>query len=278
MIVGFSYGSRLDKEVISDSYAFKSNENETQKYLTISDWHTKTEDVYSCIPHLDEYNGVILLGDASPELDFENEAVRNIVELAGNVSKGEKPVLYTRGNHETRGNYAGKLLDALGLSEFYYQTQIGNISFVILDSGEDKDDSHPEYGQLTDYNTYRKNQIEWLKNVTVNAEKTVVLCHSWKISDVEEDLSSIGWQEVDRLDASLLVCGHSHNCRFVGEETEDEREIEVMSKYLHIKAYMDGGNSGDVFVASHITFSESNILINAVDSTGEKVFEETVEW
>ncbi len=278
VIDGFSYGSRLGKEVVSESYSFKSNENQTQKYLTISDWHTNIEGVYSCIPHLDDYNGLILLGDASPGLDFENEAIRNIVELAGTLSKGEMPVLYTRGNHETRGNYAGKLLDALGLPEFYYQTQVGDISFVILDSGEDKDDSHPEYGSLTDYNTYRKNQIEWLKNVKVNTEKTVVLCHSWKISDVEEELSNIGWQEVDRLGAPLLVCGHSHNCRFVGEETEDQREIEVMSKYPHIKAYMDGGNSGDVFVASHITFNETEILINAVDSNGEKIFEETVKW
>ncbi len=278
VIDGFSYGSRLGKEVVSDSYTFKSNENETQKYLTISDWHTNIEGVYSCIPHLDDYNGVILLGDASPGLDFENEAVINIVELAGTLSKGEMPVIYARGNHETRGNYAGKLLNALGLSDFYYQTQIGDISFVILDSGEDKDDSHAEYGGLTDYNTYRKNQIEWLKTVTVNTEKTVVLCHSWKISDVEEELSNIGWQEIDRLGASLLVCGHSHNCRFVGEETEDQREFDVMNKYPNITAYMDGGNANDVFVASHLTFSENGILITAVNSNGENVFNKTVEW
>ncbi len=278
VIDGFSYGSRLGKEVVSDSYTFKTNENETQKYLTVSDWHTNIDGVYSCIPHLDDYNGVILLGDASPGLDFENEAAKNIVELAGTVSKGEMPIIYTRGNHETRGNYAGKLLDALGLPEFYYQTKIGDISFIILDSGEDKDDSHPEYGGLTDYNTYRKNQIEWLKNVTVDTEKAVVLCHSWKISDVEEDLSSFGWQEIDRLGTSLLVCGHSHNCRFVGTETEDESEIKMMNKYPHIKAYMDGGNTGDVFVASHITFDENNILITAVNSAGEKVFEESVKW
>ncbi len=188
------------------------------------------------------------------------------------------PVIYTRGNHETRGNYAGKLLDALGLTEFYYQTQIGDISFLILDSGEDKDDSHPEYGGLTYYNTYHKNQIDWLKNISVDTEKTVVLCHSWKISDIEEELSDIGWQEINRLGASLLICGHSHNCRFVGEETEDEREIEITEKHPHIKAYMDGGNSGDVYIASHLTFTENEILITAVNSNGEKVFEETVEW
>ncbi len=38
VIDGLSYGSRLGSEVVSRSYSFKSNEDETQKYLTVSDF------------------------------------------------------------------------------------------------------------------------------------------------------------------------------------------------------------------------------------------------
>ncbi len=276
VIEGYSYGSHTGKEVISEEYTFNVNESKNQTYLTISDWHTNLDGVYDSLPYIGEYDGVILMGDASPGLDFEGEAVRNIVELAGTVSGGTMPILYTRGNHETRGNYAGELLKALGLNEFYYQTEIGDVSVVLLDSGEDKDDSHPEYGGLNNYNDYRAKQVEWLKTVETKSEKVIVLSHSWQISDVEPELSETAWNELDRLGAALLISGHSHQCRFVGDDSEYEKE--VMQKHPEIKAYMDGGNNGDRYIASKLTISDSEILIEAYTNHGEKVFDETVAW
>ena len=123
---------------------------------------------YAAIEYVGDYDAVILMGDATPGVDYEEEVVKNIVEFAGKLSEGSMPVLYTRGNHETRGEYANKLADALGLDKFYYTADMGNYSFIVLDSGEDKDDSHAEYGGMTDYNTYRADMIEWLKGVNVN--------------------------------------------------------------------------------------------------------------
>jgi hypothetical protein len=58
-------------------------------------------------------------------VDHEQQVVNNIIRFSGDVSGGTKPVLYVRGNHETRGEYAGKLLEALGLDEFYYTAEMG---------------------------------------------------------------------------------------------------------------------------------------------------------
>ncbi len=276
IIEGYSYGSHSGKQVISEEYTFNVNESKSQTYLTISDWHTNLDGVYGALSYIGDYDGVILMGDASPGLDFEGEAVSNIVELAGTVSGGTMPIIYARGNHETRGDYASELLDALGLNEFYYQTEIGDISFVVLDSGEDKDDSHSEYGGLNNYNDYRAKQVEWLKTVETESEKVVVLSHSWQISDVEPKLSETAWNELDRLGATLVISGHSHQCRFVGDDNEHEKE--VMEKHPEIKAYMDGGNSGEDYIASKLTISESEILIEAYTDSGEKVFDEKVNW
>ncbi len=261
---------------MSEKYNFKVNETSNQTYLTVSDWHTHLDRAYNAIEYLGKYDGVILMGDATPGVDYENEVVRNIVEFAGTVSGGTKPVFYTRGNHETRGAYAGKLMTALGLNEFYYETQIGDIKFVVLDSGEDKDDSHPEYGGLDNYNEYRAKQIEWLKTVEAETNKVISLSHSWRVSDVEEDLSNIAWEELNRLGVTLMISGHTHECRFIGEN--DDREKEIFSKYPNITGYMDGGNTSEYYVASKLTINESEILIEAYTNNGEKVFDETVEW
>jgi hypothetical protein len=179
IIEDFSYGSRTGKTVCSDEFILTYNDKDNQTWLVISDWHTMLDKANAAIENLEsEYDAVILLGDSTPGVDFEEQVITNTVQFGGKVSGGTKPVLYVRGNHETRGSYADDLPVALGLEQFYYTADIGPYSFVVLDSGEDKDDSHPEYGGMTDYNTYRSDMIEWLKNVnTENMDKNCTHCY-----------------------------------------------------------------------------------------------------
>ena len=275
VIEQYSYGSRTGREVTSDEYNFVPVTGDDVTYLVISDWHTEIERVYDTLEHIGSYDAVLLMGDSSPGFDFEEEAVRNTVELAGAISEGTKPVLYTRGNHETRGEFAGKLADALGIDEFYYTAHMGNYSFVVLDSGEDKDDSHPEYGGMTDYNTHRSEMVEWLKTAETLSNKVIALSHDWRISSVEEDLSQTAWNELDRLGTRLIISGHTHHCRLLGE-TESEQAM--LSAHPDITGYMDGGNSSERFVASKMTLSAQNICLEAYDNNGEKVFEHSIDW
>ena len=235
------------------------------------------DEAYDAIDNLQsDYDGVILLGDATPGVDFEEQVITNIVQFGGKVSQGTKPVLYVRGNHETRGSFADELPQVLGLDQLYYTADIGEYSFVILDSGEDKDDSHPEYGGMTDYNTYRANMIEWLKNTQVRNEKVITLSHSWEISDVEEDLSEAGWAEIDRLGTRLIISGHTHQCRFLGEN--EGKEKDTFTKYPNIIGYLDGGKSGKNYVASLLTLSSDGFTLKAADNNGNKILEESFTW
>lgn len=273
----FSYGSRLGKNVTSDKYTFTVNESADQEWLVISDWHTMLDKAYTAIENIGSYDGVVLLGDATPGVDFEEEVIRNIVQFGGKISKGTLPVIYARGNHETRGAYANDLATALGMDEFYYTTDIGNYSFLILDSGEDKDDSHSEYGGMTDYNSYRASMIEWLKGQEIKNDKVIALSHSWRISDVEEELSLAGWAELDRLGARIMISGHHHQCRFLGEGSDAEKEI--FGLYPDIIGYLDGGKCGDDdYVASMLTLSPDGLGIRAVSYRGDVLFDENFSW
>ena len=271
----YSYGSRTGKEIISEEYNYSFNVKDEITYLVVSDWHTRLKKAYDAISYTGNYDAIILLGDASPGVDFEQQVIDNIVEFSGELSKGTCPVLYVRGNHETRGEYAGKILEALGLNEFYYNADIGNVSFVVLDSGEDKDDSHHEYGGMTDYNNYRSDMIDWLSGVEVKNEKVIALSHSWAISDVEKELSDKGWAEINRLGTSLIISGHTHQCRMIGET---EREKEIMSLYPEIKGFMDGGHKGGKYIASKMVVNEKTIVLSSYSNTGEKVFEQSLNW
>ncbi len=276
VIEAFSYGSRTGKTVTSLEYDFKYNDSKNQTWLVISDWHTQVDKAVQSVNNLaSDYDGVILLGDATPGVDFEEQVITNIVEFGGKVSGGMKPVLYARGNHETRGPYADNLPTSLGLEQLYYTADIGPYSFVVLDSGEDKDDSHIEYGGMTDYNTYRADMIEWLKSVEVTNEKVIALSHAWQISTVEPGLSEAGWAELGRLDTRLIISGHEHQCRFLGES--DAAEKELTDKY-DIIGYIDGGKMGESYVASMLTLNEDGFEIYAIDNNGEVFADEKFEW
>ena len=277
VIEEFSYGSRTGKNVSSAEYKFEYNESKNQKWLVVSDWHTMLDTAYTAIDKLEsDYDAVILLGDASPGVDFEQQVITNTVQFGGKVSKGSKPVLYVRGNHETRGAYAKDLPVALGIDEFYYTADIGPYSFVVLDSGEDKDDSHIEYGGMNDYNTYRADMIEWLKGVEVKNDKVIALSHAWQISAVEPELSAEGWQQLERIGTRLILSGHEHRCAFIGDKNDKEKEIK--EKYPDIIGYIDGGKSKENYTASLLTLNENSFDIRAVDNNGTEIINEIFKW
>ncbi len=273
----YSYGSRRGKAVTSKEYTFTCNESDDQTYLVISDWHAMLDTAYSAIEHVGEYDAVILLGDSAPNVDFESDVIKNTVEFGGKVSAGTKPIIYVRGNHETRGDYANNLPTVLGLEELYYTTDIGPYSFIVLDSGEDKVDSHREYGGLTDYGSYRAEMVEWMKNTTTTNDKVIALSHAWKISEVEEELCLAAWDELDRIGTRLIVSGHTHTCRLLSADTEGI-EGEIFTAHPDTVGYMDGGKRGKDYVASKLTLSADGFTLEAYDNLGQEVFMDSFNW
>ena len=91
--------------------------------------------------------------------------VKDILGNAAYLSKGEYPVVYVRGNHETRGEFAAHLRDYFptDTNELYFTFRYGPVSAVVIDSGEDKADDHYEYSGLVDFESYRQQEFDWLK-------------------------------------------------------------------------------------------------------------------
>lgn len=258
VIEAYSYGSYKGKEVFSREYSFNAPAGENQQWLCVSDWHTRLGKAYDAVSLAGEYDGVIMLGDAAPGLMFEDEIKDYIVEFGGALCKGEMPVVYIRGNHETRGEYAAKLPDYLGMDSFYFNAAFGDYEFVVLDSGEDKPDAHPEYGGMVNYSNYHKEMIDWFENLPATDKKTIVFSHA-HIVCVEEDLCDRAYTAMKNIGANYLISGHHHTCEFF--------ELDGISVYL------DGGYDEGKFTASIISLSPGGIRFEARNNAGEKVFD-----
>ena len=286
----YGYGGRNGRTIESETYHFKGVSGEEQTYLCVSDWHVRLARMKETISHAGEYDAVLLMGDAAPALQYEDEAAHYIVKFGGDVSGGEKPVIYLRGNHETRGAYASELPGALGLNEFYGEVRMGDYRIIVLDSGEDKVDSHPEYGSLSDYGAYRVAMVEWLESLENDGSKTIVLSHSPSIClDSEEELRDRAYAAIERIGGSLVISGHLHELyfnngseivnevyRFTGDDYEDDATYNAYG----VPVYVDGGfihKAGD-FVASTVTLNANGIALKAVNLEGDVLLETSLTW
>ncbi|MGN0532091.1 MAG: metallophosphoesterase family protein [Eubacterium sp.] len=263
-----SYGGRLGKTIESEAYTLNDSFGENINVLSVSDWHTFNKKAETAVDKLGEdYQAVVLLGDCAPGLMSETDVINYILKFGYDLTQGEMPIIYTRGNHETRGRQAIKLADYLGMDSFYYTTDLGDYDIIVLDSCEDKEDSHPEYGGMVDYTQYRTNMVNWLNSVDdEDYDKTIVLSHDEKIC-IEEDLSASAMNKIDSINASLLVSGHEHIYNFDDSGT--------------IPTLLDGGidaNGTGSFVASLIKLSPQEIGIVCTDNNGNNVVNETLEW
>lgn len=86
---------------------------------------------------------VLLNGDMSSWVEGQEQICKDYIDACVELFASEVPIVFNRGNHETRGVYSDALIKYFPTSTgtFYYRFNIGKVCFLVLDSGEDKPDS-----------------------------------------------------------------------------------------------------------------------------------------
>jgi len=104
-------------------------------------------------------------GDMINYLQEPEQLYRGFIDTAVFYFASVKPFYYIRGNHEARGYAARDLKNYFDYKDdrFYYSFDMGPVHFVVLDCGEDKPDNSKEYYGLADFDTYRQEELVWLK-------------------------------------------------------------------------------------------------------------------
>lgn len=267
--VGFKYGYSAvkGKTVESKTFDFKgAPKDDDIKILAISDIHEMEKEMYKSLEHFtDSPDLLVLLGDITSDLEYKDQFIDYILKDAADLSGSVIPVVYVRGNHETRGEFGSQMIDYFPTEtgEFYFTFGFGPLSAVVLDSGEDKDDSHEEYDGLIDFNTYREKQWNWLTSLDESefedARYKLVFSHNPKLANYfGKDWTA----PLIELGMGLIVGGHYHKSEFSDGD---------------LPIFIDGGkNTTEIWAASMITLKDGNIHMLTIDNGGNTLLDKTI--
>ena len=142
------------------------------RFFHIADTHSLSREPVSAARAFGRMDFLILNGDL---LDHcENAEDFGIVyEIAGEITHGGIPVVFSRGNHDMRGANTEIFPDYTPgrAGKTYYTFRLGPVWGMVLDCGEDKADDHAEYGHTVCCHPFRMQQTEFIREVIENAEK-----------------------------------------------------------------------------------------------------------
>lgn len=214
------FGAIQGKE-ISQSYRFTPvDADDGLTYYALSDIHMDIEGAKNAAQMTPDFELLVLNGDIIS--DVETYADANFVnKVAFELTHGEKPVVYARGNHEVKGAYADQLYKFVGSvnQKFYYHFYLDGIYGLVLDLGEDHDEGWWEYYGSDDFTAYRNEQIEFLKQEAEsrnfeNYDYRLVVCHipltyiNTRHNHVDCKTAMI--EELNKMDIDMLLVGHQH--------------------------------------------------------------------
>lgn len=207
---------------IEETYSFRPvDTSDGLNYYSISDVHMGLE----CSKEASDYNKdkelLILAGDTISMIDtYRDAAYTN--KVAYELTKGEIPVIYARGNHELKGKYMEKFHDYVGANgeDFFYKFSFGNVYGLVLDIGEDHDDNYWEYYDTCDFNEYRNRQLELIRSELeskeyLNYDYRLVVCHiplpfinaRHNHFVFKKDVTTL----LNQMDIDMVISGHQHD-------------------------------------------------------------------
>ena len=228
-------------------------------------------------------NGDILDHSGDPE-KFDN-----IYEICSNITGGNIPTVFSRGNHDLRGNYAERFADYTPnyLGRTYYTFRLGSVWGMLLDCGEDKLDSGIEYGHTIACHPFREDQTKWIKEIIKNknseykalgVKTKLVISHvpfTEKHNppfDIEEDTYTI-WAKLIKkyIKPNLMICGHTHKneIRPVGHQRDN------FGQPCTVVVGSGKTSAVDYIIGTGFEFKGNKIEVTFTDSEG-KVLEKNI--
>jgi predicted phosphodiesterase len=134
-------------------------------FAAITDTHEDVARLNGLVKPIDwnSTDFLVHLGDAFHGIESEEAIWTRFLDPITRVLAFTKPLVYARGNHEARGAGARSLIDYVPIPEgrFYYARDHGPVHFVVLDTGEDKDDNTNVYSRLNSFKRYRDEELAW---------------------------------------------------------------------------------------------------------------------
>ncbi len=239
--------------VVSDIFTFKTLNpiQESMSFYVVNDIHedaARLDAQIQAVPW-DNIDMVFLNGDTISHFEDEKQIFEGFLDTCVNKFAKNIPFILVRGNHETRGVLARHLPDYIPPRdhEYYYSFNHGPAHIIVLDTGEDKADSHPVYAGLADFDKYRDSQAEWLKSNAKSenfsrASFQIVICHippftgrTERIGHGEQYIKKSWGPILNDSGIDLIICGHTHRFAILQANEEHNYPIVIGAKDTVIK-------------------------------------------
>jgi predicted phosphodiesterase len=173
-------------------------------------------------------------GDAFGAIQSEDQLFAKFLNPISQRLEHTKPLVFVRGNHDLRGPYARQLYAYLPTSsgEFYYSFDSGPVHFLVLDTGEDKDDDTNVYAGLSKTEPYREQEFAWLQSHVEENKRIkeapfrIILMHApnWGWVDGQSEK----WTDLaNSAGVDLVIAGHRHRYSWTPPGT-DGRDYGVL--------------------------------------------------
>ena len=261
----------------------------------IADAHNRVEGPINAGKYFErtgEELDLLLLNGDIPNHSGDVAYFEAIHRIAAGVTGGEIPVVFARGNHDTRGVCAELIEDYTptdnGVS--YYTFRLGPVWGIVMDCAEDKPDDHVEYAHTICCEDFRRRETRWLEALC-NAEKPeysdggikykIVVVHNPFTErrkppfDIEEDTFA-HWASLlrENVKPHLMICGHVHKCYVTypgGERDAFGQPCPIVAASKLSKDDLS------FFVGGAIMLDGNMAYVRFTDNDGNIVGEETVK-
>lgn len=226
---------RLSNNVYGDTittpwYTFRTDNPAATScsFVTLSDMHDNAAKYGRLLDRMPvgETDRVFLLGDMLSNFSRPDQPYPSYIDTSVTRFARSIPFVAVRGNHETRGRYARLYGNYVyrPRGKFYGTYRLGDTFIIVLDTGEDKPDTHIDYSRITAFDAYRQEQVAWLRRVVRSeafrqARHRIVLLHIPPVRRGENRRASAhGPAMVDSLympilnrePIDLMIGGHLH--------------------------------------------------------------------
>ena len=249
------------KPLQTQEFIFKPLEKTENIHIYhIADVHYRFEEAKKMARYFGEDTDLFVVNGDIGEVETE-ENFLEVCELVGEISKGEIPVIFVRGNHDTRGRLAelySKYFPVDG-KKTYFSFELGCLNGVVLDCGEDKPDSNEEYDATKEtpqeyrgtnrFHAYRQQQLRFLQTTDLETENKITFAVSHicpikatssagSVFDIERELYGKWNAELERIKIKFMLCGHFHKA-FILTQGDEQNLIDHTYPVVVGSAYTD---------------------------------------
>lgn len=220
-----AYKVEYGPTVISKTQAFTtlSPDKKEFSFVVLNDLHNNFGMIGRNLNFIQEpYDFVVFNGDIIA--DVQNDAAAVGFLQAVSRFAGSTPIVFVRGNHEARGDFARKMKEyLLPHQDYYYGFAHGPAAFLVMDTGEDKPDSSAVFAGLDAFENYRTEQRQWLvdemkKPYLKNASFRIFISHIPLYSNTRYNCldGRTKWGPMlNSIGIDLYLAGHTHQADYV---------------------------------------------------------------